>query len=173
MYFLFNRTTLQVFVTYRTGALYVQPLWFQKHQHDNRVRSTQNVFLLRFAAILVNCAPSGEMNNYCTQHIMKENVTFFTHRCNYIILSQVYCVWQVVKTLTIIFNNRLFSLGTSVYQIPASMNYFKSYIEMWHNMTYYWNVYTWSTKSISSEYLFNHKHLVQYDSVTGSVKHTQ
>ena len=35
----FNRTTLQVFVTYLTGALYVHPLWFYKHQHDNRVRS--------------------------------------------------------------------------------------------------------------------------------------
>ena len=29
----------QVFVTYLTGALYVHPLWFYKHQHDNRVRS--------------------------------------------------------------------------------------------------------------------------------------
>ena len=37
--FLFNRTTLQVFVTYLTGALYVHPLWLYKHQHDNRVRS--------------------------------------------------------------------------------------------------------------------------------------
>ena len=37
--FLFNRTTLQVFVTYLTGTLYVHPLWFYKHQHDNRVRS--------------------------------------------------------------------------------------------------------------------------------------
>jgi len=27
------------FVTYLTGALYVHPLWFYKHQHDNRVRS--------------------------------------------------------------------------------------------------------------------------------------
>jgi len=34
--FLFNRTTLQDFVTYLTGALYVHPLWFYKHQHDNR-----------------------------------------------------------------------------------------------------------------------------------------
>ena len=34
-----NRTTLQVFVTYLTGALYAHPLWFYKHQHDNRVRS--------------------------------------------------------------------------------------------------------------------------------------
>ena len=39
IFFLFNRTTLQVFVTYLTGALYVHPLWFYKHQHDNRVRS--------------------------------------------------------------------------------------------------------------------------------------
>ena len=38
-FFLFNRTTLQVFVTYLTGALYMHPLWFYKHQHDNRVRS--------------------------------------------------------------------------------------------------------------------------------------
>jgi len=37
--FLFNRTTLQVFVTYLTGSLYVHHLWFYKHQHDNRVRS--------------------------------------------------------------------------------------------------------------------------------------
>jgi len=39
IYFLFNRTTLQVFVTYLTGALYVHPLRFYKHQHDNRIRS--------------------------------------------------------------------------------------------------------------------------------------
>ena len=31
--------TLQVLVTYLTGALYVHSLWFYKHQHDNRVRS--------------------------------------------------------------------------------------------------------------------------------------
>ena len=39
MCFLFNRTALQVLVTYLTGALYAHPLWFYKHQHDNRVRS--------------------------------------------------------------------------------------------------------------------------------------
>jgi len=68
--------------------------------------STQNAFSLPFAAILVNCAPSGEMHNYCTPHIIKENFeNFLIHRCNYTLLSQVYCVWQVVKTPTIIFNN--------------------------------------------------------------------
>jgi len=43
MYFLFNRTTLQVFVTYVIGALYVHPLWFCKHQQDNRVRSIETI----------------------------------------------------------------------------------------------------------------------------------
>ena len=36
---LFNRTALQVIVTYLAGALYVHLLWLYKHQHDNRVRS--------------------------------------------------------------------------------------------------------------------------------------
>jgi len=107
--FLFNRTTLQVFVTYFTGALYVHSLWFYKHQHDNRVRSTQNAFSLPFVAILVNCAPSGEMHNYCAPHIIKENSeNFLIHRYNYILLSQVYCVWQVVKTPTNILNNAVY-----------------------------------------------------------------
>ena len=149
--FLFNITTLQVSVTYLTGALYVHHLWFYKHQHDKGVRSKlfvacqrwwfqwqfcvyqlrmelsdggcfpnlvwncrwtivtdrhswnvskQNAFSLPFAAILVNCAPSGEMHNYCTPHIIKENLeNFLIHWCKYILLSQVYCVWQVVKTL--------------------------------------------------------------------------
>jgi hypothetical protein len=102
--FLFNRTTLAVFVTYWTGALYVHHLSFYKHQHDNRVRSKLFVacqrwwFQWRLAAILVNCAPSGEMHNYCTPHIIKENLeNFLIHQCNCILLSEVYCVWQVVK----------------------------------------------------------------------------
>ena len=45
---LVNRTTLQVFVTYLTGALYVHPLWFYKHQHDNRVRSRLSVACQRW-----------------------------------------------------------------------------------------------------------------------------
>jgi len=113
MYFLYLiEQHSQVFVTYLTGALYVHPLWFYKHQHDNRVRSKLFVacqrwwFQWRFAAILVNCAPSGEMHNYCTPHIIKENYeNFLIHRCNCILLSQEYGVWQVVKTPTIIFNN--------------------------------------------------------------------
>ena len=154
------------FVTYLTVALYVHPLWFYKHQHDNRVRSklfvarqrwcfllhthpvssncayhirmelsdggpfpnlvrncrwtivtdrhswnisTQNAFSQPFAAILVHSAPSGEMHNYCTPHIIIENFeNFLIHRCEYILLSQVYCVRQVFKTLTIISNNLVY-----------------------------------------------------------------
>jgi len=72
--------------------------------------STQDAFSLPFAAILVNCAPSGEMHNFCTPHIIKENFeNFLIHRCKYILLSRVYCVWQVGKTPTIIFNNPVFA----------------------------------------------------------------
>ena len=52
-------------------------LWFYKHPHENRIRSKLFVacqyaaFSLPFVAILVNCAPSGEMYNYCTPHIIK------------------------------------------------------------------------------------------------------
>jgi hypothetical protein len=89
IFFLFNRTTFYIFVTYLTGALYVHPSWFHKHQHDNHVRSKLFVacqrwwFRWRFAAILINCAPSGEMHNYCTSHVIKENFeNFLIHRCN-------------------------------------------------------------------------------------------
>jgi hypothetical protein len=36
--------------------------------------STQNAFSLPFAAILVNCAPSGEMHNCCTPHIIEKTL---------------------------------------------------------------------------------------------------
>jgi hypothetical protein len=51
------------------------------------------------------------MYNYCTPHIIKENSeNFLIHRCNYILLSQVYCVWQVVKTTTIICNKTVYKI---------------------------------------------------------------
>ena len=45
---LFNRTILQVLVTYLTGALHVHPLWFYKHQRDNRIRSKLSVACQRW-----------------------------------------------------------------------------------------------------------------------------
>jgi hypothetical protein len=107
--FLFNRTTLQVFVTYLTGALYVRNCrWTIVTDRQSWNVSTQNAFSLPFASILVNCAPSGEMHNYCSPHIKENFENFLIHRCNYILLSQVYCVWQVVKTTTIISNNPVY-----------------------------------------------------------------
>jgi hypothetical protein len=83
-------------------------LWFKFKPLSTGIwnLSTQNAFSLPFAAILVNCDRSGEMHNYCTPHIIKENFeNFLIHRCNYVLLSPVYRVRQVVKTPTIIFNN--------------------------------------------------------------------
>jgi len=52
------------------------------------------------------------MHNCCTPHIIKENFeNFLIHRCNYILLSQGYCVRQVVKTLTIILITLYFTIS--------------------------------------------------------------
>jgi len=100
-------------------------------------------FQWRFAAILVNCAPSGEMHNYCKPHIIKENVeNFLIHRCNYIFLSQVYCVWQVVKTPTIIFNNpvqhfcSLPLLRVIVTRAPHTLSCTKQLVSLLGNYSY-------------------------------------
>jgi hypothetical protein len=107
--FLFNRTTLQVFVTYLAGALYVRNCcWTIVTDRHSWNVSIQNAFSLPFVSILINCAPSGEMHNYCTPHIKENFENFLIHRCNYILLSLVYCVWQVVKTLTIISNDPVY-----------------------------------------------------------------
>jgi len=175
--FLFNGTKLQVFVTYLTGALYVHPLWFYKHQHDDWFRSKLFVacqrwwFQWRFAAILVNCAPSGEIHNYCTPHIIKENYeNFLIHRCNYILLSQVYCVWQFVKTPTVTFNNpvlyRVFNLqvdrqlsreyftSDAIYNGSAGMTLYYYMCRSWQDCCSRGENRSWpsvSTESVDSE----------------------
>jgi hypothetical protein len=103
---LFNRATLQVFVTYLTGALYVHRLWFYKLQHDNPVRSK----------LSVACQPIHRCSNcWFKNSLTSENGNFLIHRCNYILLSQVYCVWPVVKTSTIISNNPVLLLQLPEY----------------------------------------------------------
>jgi len=59
--FWFNRTTLQIFVTYLRGVLCVHPLWFYKHQHGNRVRSKLFVACQRwcFQRVLSRTFSSG------------------------------------------------------------------------------------------------------------------
>jgi hypothetical protein len=100
-YFLLNRTTLQVFVTHITGALYVNPLWFYKHQHDNRVRSKLFWFVPSVPGYLreqEEHKPDPWRNPIQRNHMGLH------------LENEVYCVWQAVKTPTIIFNNPVFNV---------------------------------------------------------------
>ena len=108
--FLFNRKTLQVFVTYLIGALYVHPLWFCKHQHDNRVPSIETIT----ADMLQTVWNELYYHKGCTY---RAPIRYVTKTCRrvvllnkkiHILLFQVYCVCQVVKTPTIISNNPVF-----------------------------------------------------------------
>ena len=74
-------------------------LTFMKCKHTKRLLTAVRRHLSELRS-------KRRMRNYCTPHIIKENLeNFLIHRCNYILLSQVYCVWQVVKTPTVISNN--------------------------------------------------------------------
>ena len=111
--FLFNRTTLQVFVTYLIGALYVHPLWFYKHQHDNRVLSKLFVacqwwwFQWRFWFI-----PSvpGYLREEEEHKPDPWRNPIERNKKIHILLSEEYCVWQVVKTPTIISNYPVYEM---------------------------------------------------------------
>ena len=113
-FLLFNRTTFQVFVTYLIGALYVNALWFYKHQHDNRVHSKLSVacqrwwFQWRFwfvPSVPGYLREKEEHKPDPWRNPIERNKKKKIH----IFLSQVYCVWQVAKTPTIISNNPVFS----------------------------------------------------------------
>jgi hypothetical protein len=88
--FFFTKTTLQGFVTYLTGALYVYPLWSYKHQHDNRVRSKlfaacqRGWFQWRFWFV-----PS--VPGY-TRTLSLETVhTAFEWNCKMVVVSRIWC----------------------------------------------------------------------------------
>ena len=102
--FLFNRKTLQVFVTYLIGALYVHPLCFYKHQHDHRVHSKLSVACQRWFQWRFWFVPS--VPGYLREE--EEHKPDPWRNPIHILLSQVYCVWQVVKTLTVLSNNPVF-----------------------------------------------------------------
>jgi len=108
---LFNRTTLQVSVTHLTGALYVHPLWFYKHQHDNRVRSKLSVACQRWwfqwRLWFVPSVP-GYLREEEEHKPDPWRNPIERNKKIHILLSQVYCVRQVVKTPTIISNNPVF-----------------------------------------------------------------
>ena len=88
--FLFNRTTLHVFVIYLTGALYVHHLWIYKHQHDNGVRSKLFVacqrwwFQWRFW--FVPSVPG--YTRTLTLHAMR---TTFEWNCQMMVVSRIWC----------------------------------------------------------------------------------
>ena len=116
--FLFNRRTLQVFVTHLIGALYVHPMWFYKHQHDNTVRSKLFVacqrwwFQWRFW--FVPSVPG---------YLREEEEHKPDPWCNPIernhmglhLGKEVCCVWQVINTPTIILNNSVLLKSSIIY----------------------------------------------------------
>jgi hypothetical protein len=68
--------------------------------------STQNTFSPPFAAILVNCAPSGEMHNYCTLHILKQNWEF---------LDPSVQIHTAISSVFIILNNSVQSFFNTIH----------------------------------------------------------
>ena len=121
-FFLFNRTTLQVFVTYLIGALYVHLLWFCKRQHDNRVRSKLFVacqrwwFQRRFWFVPSVPGYLREEEEHkpdpWSNPIERNHVGLHLE-------NEVYCVWQVVKTPTVFSNNSVYCC----YQLPTQKFY--------------------------------------------------
>jgi hypothetical protein len=117
--FSFNKTTLQVFVTYRTGALYVHRLWFYKHQHDNRVRSKLFVacqrWLFQWRFWFVPSVPGYLREEEEQKPDPWRNPIERNH-------MGLHCVRQVVKTPTIIFNNPVYlnsvNINLCIYQFP-------------------------------------------------------
>ena len=87
--FLFNRTTLQGFVTYLTGALYVHPLWFYKHQHDNRIHSKLFVacqrWWFRWRFWFVPSVP-GYTGTLCLETVQ----TTFEWNCQMVVVSRIW-----------------------------------------------------------------------------------
>jgi len=85
-FFLFSRTTLQVFVTYLTSDLYVHPLWFYKHQHHNRVRSAYQGWLFQWRFWFVPSVPGY------TRTLSLETVhTTFEWNCQMVVVSRIWC----------------------------------------------------------------------------------
>ena len=112
MYFLFNRTTLQVFVTYLTCALYMHPLWFYKHQHDNRVRSKLFAACQRWWFQWLFWFVPSVPGNTRTLSLETAHITF-EWNCQMVLLSRIWCAYLPLDnyTPTIILNNPLHCVG--------------------------------------------------------------
>ena len=106
-FFLFNRTTLQVFVMHLTCALYVNPLWFYKHQHYNRVRSACQRWWFQWRFWFV---PS--VSGY-TRTLSLETVhTTFEWNCQMVVVSRIWCGIATGQLYpTIVLNNPVFLMS--------------------------------------------------------------
>ena len=106
--FLFNRKSLHVSVTYLTGALHVHPLWFYRHQHDNRVRSKLFVVCQRWwfqwRSWFVPSVPGY------TRTLSLETVhTTFEWNCQTVVVSRIWCGIAAGQLYpTIILNNHVY-----------------------------------------------------------------
>ena len=141
MYFLFNRSTLQVFVTYLTGALHVHTLWFYEHQHDNRVRSKLSVACQRWwfewRFWFVPSVPGYLREEEEHKPDPWRNPIQRNHMGLHL-ENEVYCVWQVVKTPTIILNNPVFIrlktgnifhiLNICAYRLRLSVSWWQNWV---------------------------------------------
>ena len=109
--FLFNRTTLHVFVTYLIGALYVHPLWFYESEPPLKPSPlTCYRYFGKNSIILLIFVKSQRVHIYSTFKVRNKNLEWCSIKLKktHILISQVYCVWQVVKTPTIISNNPVY-----------------------------------------------------------------
>ena len=124
----FNRTTLQVFVTYLTGALYVHPLWFYKHQHDNRVRSACQRWWFQWRFWFVPSVPGYLQEE--EEH--KPDPWRNPIERNHIGLHLENEV-AVVKTPTIISNNPVYTpwINNSLCLISIALDYSCCNVQMW------------------------------------------
>jgi len=126
---LFNRTTLQVLVTFLTGALYVHPLWFYKHQNDNWVHSKLFVACQRwwlqwqFWFVPPVLGYKGCTYRAPVRYVTKTWIVVLLNKKIHILLSQVYCVWHIVKTPTIISNNPVYCILIVWWPVTVSWHF--------------------------------------------------
>ena len=130
----------------------MHPLWFYKHQHDNRVRSKLFVacqrwwFQWRFWFV-----PSVPGYKGCTYRAPVRYVTktwsfVLLNKKIHVPLSQVYYVWQVVKTSTIISNN-------PVYTCTLDLKLRKKLVECYIWNTAVYGAETWTLRAVDQKHL--------------------
>ena len=120
MYFFYLLEQHHVFVTCLTGALYVHPLWFYKHQHDNRVRSK---LFVACSAVMVSSGSYLQFRDTCGKRRNLNLILDVTPQKEITWGCIWWTRWQVVKTRTIISNNPVlfhFQVNVHSHSLSAS-----------------------------------------------------